>query len=87
MLGAHGGAVLGVTYLDASPDSEAFVKRFRLSYLNLRDNDNGDFARAYGTDKLPESFIIDRHGRVVAIARGEIEQSFIDKAVNLARTT
>jgi cytochrome c biogenesis protein CcmG, thiol:disulfide interchange protein DsbE len=86
-LQGHNGTVLGVTYLDASPDSEAFVSRFRLTYPNVRDNDNGDFARAYGTDKLPESFIIDRQGRVVAVSRGEIEQSFIDKALALARGT
>jgi cytochrome c biogenesis protein CcmG/thiol:disulfide interchange protein DsbE len=86
-LHARGGTVLGVTYLDASPDSQAFVKRYGLSYPNLRENDNGVFARAYGTDKLPESFIIDRQGRIVAIARGEIQQSFIDKALTLARGT
>jgi cytochrome c biogenesis protein CcmG, thiol:disulfide interchange protein DsbE len=79
--------VLGVTYLDASPDSEAFVRRYHLSYPNLRDNDNGDFAHAYGTDQLPESFILDRRGHIVAIARGEIEQQFIDKALRLAETT
>jgi cytochrome c biogenesis protein CcmG/thiol:disulfide interchange protein DsbE len=79
--------VLGVTYLDASPDSEAFVRRYHLSYPNLRDNDNGDFAHAYGTDQLPESFIVDRHGEIVAIARGEIEQKFIDKAIRLAEGT
>ena len=83
---AHGGTVLGVTYLDNSPDAEAFAHRYHLTYTNTRDN-NGDFAHAYGTDKLPESFIIDRQGRIVAIARGEIEQAFIDKALALARAT
>jgi cytochrome c biogenesis protein CcmG/thiol:disulfide interchange protein DsbE len=86
-LARAGGTVLGVTYLDASPDSEAFVRRYRLSYPNLRDNDNGDFAHAYGTNQLPESFIVDRSGHLVAVARGEIEQPFIDKAIKLARGT
>jgi cytochrome c biogenesis protein CcmG, thiol:disulfide interchange protein DsbE len=81
-----GGTVLGITYLDASPDSEAFVRRYHLSYPNLRDNDNGGFAHAYGTNQLPESFIVDRGGNVVAIARGEIQQAFVDKAIALARS-
>ena len=81
------GTVLGVTYLDTSPDSEAFVRRYHLTYPNLRDNDDGDFAHAYGTDQLPESFIVDRQGRIVAISRGEIEQKFIDRAIRLAETT
>jgi cytochrome c biogenesis protein CcmG/thiol:disulfide interchange protein DsbE len=82
-LAARNGAVLGVTYLDAAPDSESFVHRYHLTYLNLRDND-GDFAHSYGTDKLPETFVIDRAGHVVALSRGEINEAFLEHAVALA---
>ncbi len=85
-LARHGGTVLGVTYLDASPDSESFVHRFHLTYPNLRD-DNGTFAHSYGTDQLPESFVIDRTGRIVAISRGEIDAPFLKKAVALAESS
>jgi cytochrome c biogenesis protein CcmG/thiol:disulfide interchange protein DsbE len=78
---AHsGGAVLGVSYLDAAPDSQSFVHQYHVTYLNLRDND-GDFAHSYGTDKLPETFVIDRDGKVVAISRGEINEAFLKSAV------
>jgi cytochrome c biogenesis protein CcmG, thiol:disulfide interchange protein DsbE len=84
---AHsGGTILGVTYLDASPDSRDFVSHYRLSYPNLRDN-NGAFAHSYGTDQLPESFVIDRQGRIVAISRGELNQSFLDRAIALAESS
>ena len=79
------GTVLGVTYLDATPDSRSFVRRYHLSYPNLRDN-TGSFAHSYGTDQLPESFVIDRHGRVVAISRGEIDQGFLNRALALAQS-
>jgi cytochrome c biogenesis protein CcmG/thiol:disulfide interchange protein DsbE len=79
----HDATVLGVTYLDASPDSESFVRQYHLTYPNLRDTD-GDFAHSYGTDQLPESFVIDRHGHVVAISRGEIDQAFLNSAIALA---
>jgi len=82
----HGATVLGVTYLDASPDSQSFVRRYHLTYPNLRDN-SGTFAHSYGTDQLPESFIIDRQGRIVAISRGEIEASFVKRAVALAESS
>jgi cytochrome c biogenesis protein CcmG/thiol:disulfide interchange protein DsbE len=78
--------VLGVTYLDASPDSEGFVRRYRLTYPNLRDAE-GSFAHAYGTDQLPESFIVDRAGRIVALSRGQIGQAFVDRAIALARSS
>ena len=85
-LAAHDGTVLGVTYKDASPDSQSFMRQFHLTYPNLRDKE-GTFAASYGTDQLPESFIIDRQGRIVAISRGEIEQEFINRALALARST
>jgi len=82
----HDATVLGVTYLDASPDSESFVRQYHLTYPNLRDTD-GDFAHSYGTDQLPESFVIDRHGHIVAISRGEIDQAFLNRAVALAESS
>ncbi len=85
-LAAHDATVLGVTYLDASPDSLAFAQRYHLTYPNLRDN-NGRFAHSYGTDQLPESFIIDRSGHVVAISRGELNQAFLNHAVALAESS
>jgi cytochrome c biogenesis protein CcmG, thiol:disulfide interchange protein DsbE len=82
----HDGTVLGVTYLDASPDSLAFVRRYRLTYPNLRDDDSV-FAHSYGTDRLPESFIIDRRGKVIAVSRGVIDQSFLNRALALAQSS
>jgi len=80
------GTVLGVTYLDASPDSRRFVHRFGLTYPNLRDA-NGDFAHTFGTDRLPESFVIDRKGDVVAISRGQVRPEFLQRAVKLAQSS
>jgi len=85
-LQSHGGTVLGVSYLDASPDSLAFVRRFHLTYPSLRDT-TGDFAHSYGTDQLPESFVIDRAGHIAAISRGEVTPAFLQSAVKLAQST
>ena len=81
----QGGTVLGVTYLDASPDSQSFVRQYHLTYPNLRDA--GGFAHSYGTNQLPESFVIDRTGHVVAISRGEIGKAFLDRALALAQSS
>jgi cytochrome c biogenesis protein CcmG, thiol:disulfide interchange protein DsbE len=82
----HDGTVLGVTYLDVTPDSLSFVKRYHLTYPNLRDT-TGEFTHSYGTDQLPESFVIDREGHVVAISRGEIDEAFLNRAVSLAQSS
>ncbi|HST54565.1 MAG TPA: redoxin domain-containing protein [Solirubrobacteraceae bacterium] len=82
----HNGTVLGVTYLDASPDSQDFVRRYHISYPNLRDT-TGDFTHSYGTDQLPESFVIDRHGRITAISRGQLQARFLSRAIALAESS
>ncbi len=62
------------------------MRRFHLTYPNLRDND-GHFAHSYGTDQLPESFVINRQGDITAISRGEIGEPFLERAIALARST
>jgi cytochrome c biogenesis protein CcmG/thiol:disulfide interchange protein DsbE len=85
-LAAHGGTVLGVTYLDASTDSKGFLREHHITYPNLRDT-TGEFAHAYGTDQLPETFVIDRRGDIVSISRGEIDQTFLNDAIRLAESS
>jgi cytochrome c biogenesis protein CcmG, thiol:disulfide interchange protein DsbE len=81
-----GGTVLGVTTKDVTTDSERFLAEHHLTYPNLRDA-NGKFSNSYGTNQLPESFLIDRAGHIVALERGEIEQKFIARALTLARSS
>jgi cytochrome c biogenesis protein CcmG, thiol:disulfide interchange protein DsbE len=82
-----GGTVIGVDYKDISSKALQFVGQFGLSYPNLRDLD-GSFATAYGTDALPETFVLDRRQRVVAIARGEIaDESWLRRAIAFAERT
>ena len=79
-LAAHGGTVLGVTYRDTTSDAQAFMRRFGLTYPSVRDID-GKLAESYGTRALPETFVIDRQGRVRAISRGVVSQRFLDAAL------
>jgi cytochrome c biogenesis protein CcmG/thiol:disulfide interchange protein DsbE len=85
-LSRHAGMVLGVTFRDASVDSLSFIKRYHLTYPNL-DDTSSEFARAYGTNEIPESFVIDRHGHVVAISRQEASAVFLKRAVALAESS
>ena len=78
------GTVLGVTYKDYADDSRRFVRKFGLTYPSLRD-DRLELAPEFGTTKLPETFVLDRQGRVVAISRGEVSRRFLDGAVRRAQ--
>jgi len=83
-LSRYGGTVLGVSYKDTRGEALAFLARYRLRFPNLRDR-TGSFAEAFGTQALPESFLIDPAGRIVEISRGEIDQAFLERAVADAR--
>jgi peroxiredoxin len=84
-LAATGGTVVGVTFRDTTPDSLSFAHQYGLTYPNLRDVD-GKLAAAYGTNELPETFVLDRDLRVVALSRGEISQTFLTRAVARAQS-
>ena len=83
---AHHATVLGVTYDDATDDSQSFIRKYGLSYPQLRDV-TGSYAHRFGTDQLPESFVIDRQGRIRAISRGEVGGAFLAAAISLAKAS
>ena len=75
-----GGTVLGVNSRDTTEDALAFVRRYDLTFPSLRDG-SGDFAELWGLTGQPESFVIDRQGRVAAFLRGPLDQEWIDEQV------
>jgi cytochrome c biogenesis protein CcmG/thiol:disulfide interchange protein DsbE len=79
-IAARGATVLGVTYLDAAPDSEQFVKSHGVTYPVVRDV-QGTFTRAYGTTGVPETYVINRQGQVAAIHRSQITRTWLDQAL------
>jgi cytochrome c biogenesis protein CcmG, thiol:disulfide interchange protein DsbE len=74
------GTVLGATYNDVPGDSLGFEREHHLTYPSGRDV-GLKLAQDYNTHALPETFVIDREGRVVAISRGQISERFLRSAV------
>jgi cytochrome c biogenesis protein CcmG/thiol:disulfide interchange protein DsbE len=74
------GTVLGVTYDDSSSASLQFAKDNAMSFPSVRDVGT-KLAKRYGTNKIPETFVIDRAGRIVDVFRGQIDQQFMDRAL------
>jgi cytochrome c biogenesis protein CcmG/thiol:disulfide interchange protein DsbE len=84
-LASSGGTVLGVTYKDDADASREFMRKFKLSYPSLRD-DRLDLAPKYGTTALPETFVLDKRGRIVALSRGQVSQDFLMRAIDRAQS-
>jgi cytochrome c biogenesis protein CcmG/thiol:disulfide interchange protein DsbE len=72
----RGATVLGVNYKDIPEDALQFVRRFRLSYPSLRDRD-GEYAEDFAAVGFPETFLIDRRGRIAAVRRGPVDARWL----------
>jgi cytochrome c biogenesis protein CcmG/thiol:disulfide interchange protein DsbE len=76
-MAAGGGTVLGVDVQDDQHDALAFLHSKGVTFPSLRDRDRS-YAHSFGVTGYPESFLIDRAGRVVALSRGPVNQSWLD---------
>ncbi|MGZ4218860.1 MAG: TlpA family protein disulfide reductase [Solirubrobacteraceae bacterium] len=72
--------ILGVTYLDNSSDSEKFVRQQHISYPVVRDV-SGSFVRSFGTTGVPETFVINRQGRIAALRRFQIDSTWLSQTL------
>jgi cytochrome c biogenesis protein CcmG/thiol:disulfide interchange protein DsbE len=81
MLASHDGTILGVTYLDNSTDSEAFVHQWHITYPVVRDV-NGNFVRSFGSTGVPETFVINRSGRIAALRRFQVDGTWLAQVLS-----
>ena len=71
---------LGIVYEDEVPRIDAFLKRYGSGYPALLDV-GGKTAIAYGVGGIPETFFIDKDGKVVAKYTGPISAEDLDARV------
>jgi cytochrome c biogenesis protein CcmG, thiol:disulfide interchange protein DsbE len=76
----RGATVLGVDAYDEIGHARAFVDAYGLTYPMLRDGD-GSTRESYGILGFPETFVIDREGRIAAVARGPVDAEFMRERV------
>jgi cytochrome c biogenesis protein CcmG/thiol:disulfide interchange protein DsbE len=70
------GTVLGVDVLDVTADAKDFIAEYDLTYPMLKDKD-GDALESFGVVAYPETFVIDRDGRITAVRRGPVDEAFM----------
>ena len=70
------GTVLGIDAIDVSQHAREFVREFRLSYPMLKDRE-GEVPAEYGVTGYPETFVLDRQGRIAALRRGPVDDAFM----------
>lgn len=60
----QGLTVIGVSYQDIAGDGRRFAKELGITGWPLGFDGNGSIARAYGVHGIPQTFFIDRNGRL-----------------------
>ncbi len=76
---------LGVNMQDLTGDAEAYLREFGVGYPTVRDPSDAT-SRRYGATGLPETFFIDRGGRVVGHVVGAVSEGQLEAGVQAART-
>jgi len=76
----RGGTVLGVDMLDVTSRAEEFIDEYDLTYPMLKDKD-GEGLERFGVAQYPETFVIDRQGRIAAVRRGPVDEDFMRSKV------
>jgi cytochrome c biogenesis protein CcmG/thiol:disulfide interchange protein DsbE len=81
---AHRGrdfTILGIDSNDLSDDAINFVKRYDITYPQLRDGD-GDYSKGdLGTTGVPESFLVNPQGKLMLHSLGPVTDHYLDQAV------
>lgn len=72
-----GFAVLGINFRDGAPSARAFADEVDMTFPSVSDL-SGATAVDWGITGLPQSFLIDREGRIIAQTLGPLTESWID---------
>ncbi len=73
--------MLGVTYLDTSNASEQFIRQEHITYPVVRDI-GASWPLALGINGVPETFVIDRQGRIAAVRRYQLSGDWLQQTLS-----
>jgi cytochrome c biogenesis protein CcmG/thiol:disulfide interchange protein DsbE len=76
----RGVVVLGVDHQDFAGDARGFMRRFGVTYPVVKDKGDALYGR-YGATGVPETFCVNRNGRVVAHVPGAVTQDTLESCI------
>jgi cytochrome c biogenesis protein CcmG/thiol:disulfide interchange protein DsbE len=76
--------VVGVDAQDFSGDAKRFVRKYKLTYPNVHDGP-GNVLPKYGVTGFPETYFVDRRGRLVGDrVEGEVTDAKLTAGIRRA---
>lgn len=76
----QGVVFLGIAYVDAEPNSLAYLQEFAITYPNAPDL-GSDIAQDYEITGVPETFFIGRDGQIAHVQIGPVTEEVLDTVV------
>ena len=80
VLAAHHAMLVGVTYMDSASSTQSFDHHYGLHEPVLRDV-GGTFVHNLGTYAVPETFVVNPQGRIMALRRYEVSSKWLKQTV------
>jgi cytochrome c biogenesis protein CcmG, thiol:disulfide interchange protein DsbE len=79
-----GVVVLGIDAQDFSGDAKSFIRRYKINYPVVRDG-SGKVVGKYGVEGFPETFFVDRKGRIVGDhIQGPVSRAVLERNIRRA---
>jgi cytochrome c biogenesis protein CcmG/thiol:disulfide interchange protein DsbE len=81
----HSGTVIfmGIDVQDFESDARRFLERYKANYVSVRDGGDSTYGN-YGLTGLPETYFLDRMGRVAEHAIGEVSPTELNVGISQA---
>ncbi len=74
---------VGIDVQDLKSAARSFLRRYKVNYVSVRDGGGGKTYTSYGLTGVPETYFIDKRGRVVVHSIGRL--SAADLTANIQR--
>jgi cytochrome c biogenesis protein CcmG/thiol:disulfide interchange protein DsbE len=80
----HAGTVLllGIDVQDFKSDARRFLTKYHANYVSVRDGGDSTYS-AYGLTGLPETYYVDRSGRILVHSVGEVSKTELEQGIRL----
>ena len=81
----HAGQIvfLGLDIQDFPTDARAFLRHYHISYVSVRDGSHTTYDN-YGLTGVPETYILDRKGRIIVHYVGETTRTQLEEGITQA---
>lgn len=74
--------ILAIALNDTPKDAKNFLRKYKVSFVAIQDDDLGNISLDYGVTGIPETFFLDQQGKIVEKVIGAVDREKIYAILN-----